>query len=170
LTSALSRAFRMMASFTVPPPRDAAHRRSRRRRRLRPTPWWRRVLRRTRRAERGAVVRLLEATEDLSADAGRRLQSLDGVNRETPLGIELAQLSAQPKAALGNGADPSPPSIADLEDRPHELSGRGISVGPDHASVLFLHARLPALEPSHRPEHPSSRSSGSNPVITMGTR
>src|SRR6185295_10261433 len=133
LTSALSRALRRIASFTASslssPRRLLAvaavgevggagalgrdHGRAQR------------ALGRAGAPERRAIMRLLQAAEDLPADAGRRLQRLHGAYLESALGVELAELVPEPQAALGDGPDPSPLAIPDLEGRPHQpLGGR----------------------------------------------
>src|SRR6266850_149584 len=71
-------------------------------------------------SERGAVVRLLQAAEDLPADAGGRLQRLHRTHIESPLGVVLLELVPKPQTALGNGPDPAPFAVADLEGRPYQ--------------------------------------------------
>ena len=101
-------------------------------------------LRRTLLTERGTVVRLLLALEDLAADAERRLLGLDRVDLEPALGVVVAILVAQLVAALRDQADPAPLAVADLEDVLDQPSRRRVPLGPDGAGVWVLDLR-PAL-------------------------
>src|SRR5262245_1385808 len=96
--------------------------------------------------EGGAVVRLLQATENLPAYAGGRLPCLQSTHFESMLGIVLAELVAQAKPALGDAADPPPLAIAHLERRPHQtLSGQIAGAGHDGGGMI-LEADVARLE------------------------
>src|SRR5262249_8066748 len=81
--------------------------------------------------EGGAVVRLLQATENLPAYAGGRLPCLQSTHFESMLGIVLAELVAQAKPALGDAADPppSPPATAPQRGRCAARLPRGVKAG-----------------------------------------
>ena len=86
------------------------------------------MLRRAQRAERRAVVRLLDAPQDLATDADLRFERGDLRHVEELLGIVLGKLIAQAVAAHGDGADAAPLAIAHFEDRLHQLLRREIAV------------------------------------------
>src|SRR5262245_48986878 len=56
-------------------------------------------------AERGTIVRLLEAAQDLSADALARLARLDSADVEALLGVVVAELVAEAQSRLRYGSD-----------------------------------------------------------------
>src|SRR5664280_2871529 len=75
-----------------------------------------RMLRIAFRAECRAIVRLLDAAQDLTADANLGLEGIDLLNVEKTLGIMLAELPAQFVTALRNCPYPSPFAIGDLKN------------------------------------------------------
>src|SRR5262245_13934021 len=105
------------------------------------------------RAEGRAVVRLLQTAQYLAADAGRRLERLDGTDIEAALRVPGRKFPSQPKSTLGDGADPAPLPVADLESRPDERAGGLVPVAAHHPRILVLHCRLAGLELTHGSEH-----------------
>src|SRR5262249_48430698 len=66
-------------------------------------------------AERGAVVRLLEALQDQAADANSGFLRVEAIYFKDAFGIVIVKLGPQPVAALWNSADSAPLAITDLE-------------------------------------------------------
>src|SRR5262245_55082010 len=77
--------------------------------------------------EGGAVVRLLDPAEYLAADAHARLQGFNGADGKAPLGVVVRERSAEPVAALRDGADAAPLAVADLEHLANQLPGRRVA-------------------------------------------
>jgi len=61
-------------------------------------------------------VRLLEAFEDLAADAQGGFLGFDRIHLETPLRVVIAVLVAQLVPALGDEPDAAPLAVAHLEN------------------------------------------------------
>ena len=57
---------------------------------------------------------------------------------EELLGIEVAELVAQPEAAAGNGADAAPLAVVDFEDSCDEILGGAIAAAVEDAGVLIF--------------------------------
>src|SRR5262249_33052812 len=104
-------------------------------------------------AERRALVRLLDAAQDLAADAQGRLLSTHGGHVEAALGVELGELFAEAVAAGGDGADAAPGAVAGLEDVGGEFAGGRVAVGADRPPVGVLALGAALLELPHRPQH-----------------
>src|SRR5271156_2294023 len=75
-----------------------------------------RTLRSTQRAERRAIVRLLNAPQDLAADAYLRFEGGNLRHIEQLLRILCGKLVAQMVAAHGDGANPAPLAVAHPKD------------------------------------------------------
>ncbi len=129
-----------------------------------------RRLRRAFLAERRAVVRLLQPLEHLPADAQRRLLRLDVVHFEEPLGVVVAVLVAQLEAALGDQADAAPLAVADLENVVDQPPRRRVALAAGRPGRTGSRPPPgPASSCRTVRSTPSSRSSGSKPVMTIGT-
>ena len=130
-----------------------------------------RRLRRAFPAERRAVVRLLQPLQDLPADADRRfLRSRCSSTSKQPLGVVVAILVAQLVAALRDQADAPPLAVADLEDvvdQPPATPGCPRAGRPGRTGSRPR--PRPASSCRTVRKMPSSRSSGSKPVMTIGT-
>ena len=104
------------------------------------------------------------------ADADRRFLRADVLHLEDPLGVVIAELVAQLVAALRDDADAAPAPVRDVEHARDHLPRRHVAVDGHRARVLRSPPRrapAPVAGPPSRT--PSSRSSGSKPVITIGT-
>ena len=129
-----------------------------------------RMLRRAQRAEGRAIVRLLDAAQNLAADADLRLERGDLGNVEELLRVVRGKLLAQAVAAAGDGADAAPLAVADLEDLADQLLRRQIAdLGRGCASIGSPPPRGPLPVACTVISTPSRMSSGSNPVTTIGT-
>src|SRR5689334_8010240 len=89
-------------------------------------------------AECRAVARLGQALENATADTQRGLARDDVVDFELALGIVRAQLGLEPKAALGNRAEPAPAAIADLEHLVEQRPRGRVALSADDPRVLDL--------------------------------
>src|SRR5215468_10205833 len=109
-----------------------------------------RSLRRAKRPEGGAVVRLSNPLQDLPADADRRLLGIDLSDFEEPFGIMIAKFIAQPKPALRNRSDSAPFAITDLEHFRHQSLRRSVAFSLDGAGILIFNLSPPDLKLTYR--------------------
>src|SRR5262249_32855617 len=79
-------------------------------------------------AKRGAFVRLLQALQDLPADAHRRFLSFQVVYFKEAFGVVIPVLVAQLVAALRDQADAAPLAVADLEHLLDQFLRRGVAL------------------------------------------
>src|SRR5262249_20098562 len=87
-------------------------------------------------AEGGTLVRLLQTTQDLTADAHRRFFGLEPGDVEQMLGVEIAIRRPQAIAAARNEADAAPFAIADFEDVIEQLACGHVSLRSHGPAVL----------------------------------
>src|SRR5437762_11574961 len=104
------------------------------------------MLRRARLAEGGTVRRPLDALENETADADRRLLRLYVLHLEQPLGVVIVVFPPQAVPALGDHPDPAPLAVRDLEDLEDQAPGGGIPLAAQDAAVLVLDLMTPRLE------------------------
>src|SRR5664280_1344728 len=105
-----------------------------------------RMLRITFLAECRAIVRLLDAAQDLTADANFGLEGIDLLHVEKTLGIMLAELTTQFVTAFRNRPYPSPFAIGDFEHIEHQLLRWLVPFPVQDARIFVLHFGAPALQ------------------------
>ena len=111
----------------------------------------------------------LQALKNLAADAGRRFRGGDGGHLEAVRRrmIDRDGLSCNPLG--GDSADITPFAIANLENLGDQLDRLWIAFVLDCSCILILCFAAPASSCRTVRNTPSSRSSGSKPVMTIGT-
>src|SRR5580658_7907087 len=87
-----------------------------------------RTLRSAQCAERRAIMRLLNAPQNLPADAYLRFEGGNLRHIEQLLRVLRSKLVAQTVAAHGNVANPSPLAVTHAKDTIHQLLRRGVAV------------------------------------------
>jgi len=107
-----------------------------------------------------AVMWLLDAAENLAADADSGLECGNLGDIEDLFGIVTRELRAQPVAAQRDGSDAAPLAVADFEDLANETLCGDVAASVENAGVLVFDGGIST---------PCRISMGSNPVITMGT-
>src|ERR1017187_6037092 len=93
-----------------------------------------------------AIVRLLDAAQDLTADANLGLQGIDLLNVEQLFRIMLAELPAQFVTAFRDGPHPSPLAIGDFKHIEYQSLRRLVPFPIQDARVLVLSFGAPALQ------------------------
>src|SRR5664280_2855884 len=97
-------------------------------------------------AECRAIVRLLDAAQDLTADANLGLEGINLLHVEKTLGIMLAELPAQFVTAFRNRPHPSPFAIGDLKHLKNQFLRRLVPFPVQDARIFVLHFGAPSLE------------------------
>ena len=127
------------------------------------------MTRRTLLAERRTLSGLDGSAENIARTAKRRLLGVNAGDVEALFGVEVAVVSVETPATLRNDADAAPGAIGDFKNFFQKLLRGAIAVEGDDAAVSVLHFVTAAFELTTARRMPSSRSSGSKPVTTMGT-
>src|SRR6185312_10654440 len=92
------------------------------------------------------VMRLLNALQDLSADADIRLARVDLFYVEQLLGIMLAEFPAQLVSAFGNRAYAAPLAVSDLKNTEDQLLRGLVAIAIEHAGILVFDFRPPRFK------------------------
>ncbi len=92
------------------------------------------------------------------------------VDVEDALGVVLAEFVAQPVAALRDCADAAPFAVADLEHLADQLLRDGVALALTTRGYWFSTSCVPFSSWRTVISVPSRMSSGSKPVMTIGTR
>ena len=120
-------------------------------------------------AERGTLMRLLDAFQHEAADAQGGFLGVDFLDFEDPFGIVVAKLVLQFVTALRNRSDTTPLAIAHLEHSVDQLLRGAFPSRVITRLYWFSTSARPASSWRTVFKMPSSRSAGSNPVMTIGT-
>src|SRR5687767_1178717 len=97
-------------------------------------------------AERGTIMRLLNALKNLPADADGWLPGVDFSDFENPRRIMIAEFVAQFIAALRNAADAAPLPVAHLKNLFQQTLRGLVSFPPNGARILIFHLGAPFFE------------------------
>ena len=128
-----------------------------------------RILRRTLHSERRALVRLLDALQNESADALGRFARRFAGKRVTAVSVIFLKTPAQLEAAGRNLAKAAPLARDYLEDVRDALLRRSVPFPPNRAAVLVFSSWRLSSNCVAVIRMPSRISSGSKPVTTIGT-
>src|SRR5262245_2966848 len=106
------------------------------------------------RREGRTVMRFLDPTQDLSADAMRRLRRMDVMCIKDSFVVVGGKLGAQPVATPRNGPHSAPVAIAHMKSGGHHLLCGPISLTIQHAGILILDLSSPSLELTNNHQRP----------------
>ena len=98
-------------------------------------------------------MRLLDAFQNLTADANRRLFGVDLFHMEESFGIVLAIFPAEFVAALRNPSHAAPLAVRDFKDAVYQLAGGDITFAIKNSRILVFNRRpfqLPVAAPSSK--------------------
>jgi len=104
------------------------------------------MFRRAAGAERRALMRFLQALQNLTRNAFFRFSRLDSLDGEDLFRIVVCILGAECVPAVRNLADAAPVAIRCLKHLRHQLSGGHIPFAPDGAGILILHFHSSLLQ------------------------
>ncbi len=121
------------------------------------------------RAEGRTIVRLLDALQNLTADADLGLVGIDLLHVEKLFRIVIAELPAQLVTAFWNGAYSAPLAIGNFKDVGDKLLRRLVPFPVQDARVFVLDLGTSALELADRHQRSLQNVQRLESVMTMGT-